>query len=100
MAIVIKWTNEAKQTFDQNINYLLEEWTEREIKNFVKQTNYVILRIAAQPAMYPASRKNTKIRKAAINKYIVLYYRYYSVKKEVILLTFWHNKQDPEKLKY
>jgi len=100
MVIVIKWANEAKQTFDKNINYLLEEWTEKEIKNFVKQTNYIVSRIAVQPGMYPASRKNPKIRKAAINKHIVLYYRYYATKKEVILLTFWHNKQDPKKLKY
>ena len=100
MAIVIKWADEAKKTFDKNISYLLDEWTEREIKNFVKQTNYILLRIAAHPEMYAASRKNSKIRKAAINKYIVLYYRYYSTKKEVMLLTFWHNKQDPKKLKY
>jgi plasmid stabilization system protein ParE len=100
MVIVIKWANEATQTFDKNINYLLDEWTEKEIKNFVKQTNYIVSRIAAQPGMYPASRKNPKIRKAAINKYIILYYRYYATKKEVILLTFWHNKQDPKKLKY
>ena len=100
MAIVIKWADEAKKTFDKNISYLLEEWTEREIKNFVKQTIYILLRIAAYPEMYSASPKNPKIRKAAINKYIVLYYRYYSAKKEVMLLTFWHNKQDPKKLKY
>ena len=100
MAIVIKWANEAKQTFDKNITYLVEEWTEKEIKNFVKQTNYIISRISAHPEMYSASRKNPKIRKAAINKYITLYYRYYTTKKEVMLLTFWHNKQDPKKLKY
>ncbi len=51
MAIVIKWANEAKQTFDKNISYLLEEWTEREIRNFVKQTNYIISRIADHPEM-------------------------------------------------
>lgn len=100
MAIVIKWPDEAKKTFDKNISYLVKEWTEREIKNFVKQTNYILLRIAAHPEMYTASVKNPKIRKAAINKYIELYYRYYSSKKEVMLLTFWHNKQDPKKLKY
>ena len=100
MAIIIKWTNEARQTFDKNINYLLEEWTEREIRNFVKQTNYIISRVADQPEMYPASRKSPKIRKVAINKYIILYYKYYPTKKEVMLLTFWHNKQDPKKLKY
>ena len=44
MAIIIKWADEAKKTFDKNINYLLKEWTEKEIRNFVKQTNkqYII----------------------------------------------------------
>src|SRR5437667_323417 len=98
MAVVIKWTNEARKTFDKNINYLVEEWTDREIKNFIKQTNNILSRIAAHPEMFAASAKSSNIRKAQINKYIVLYYRYYSSKKEVILLTFWHNKQDPKKL--
>ena len=100
MAIIIRWTDEARKTFDKNISYLLEEWTEREIRNFVKQTNYILSKIAAHPEMYTASAKNPKIRRAAINKYIVLYYRHYSSKKEVMLLTFWHNKQEPKKLKY
>lgn len=100
MAIVIKWADEAKKTFDKNINYLLKEWTEKEIRNFVKQTNNILLNIVAYPEMYSASGRNPTIRKAAINKYIVLYYRYHSTKQEVVLLTFWHNKQDPKKLKY
>jgi|ERR1035437_2122346 plasmid stabilization system protein ParE len=100
MAIIIKWADEAKKTFNKNISYLLEEWTDREIKNFIKQTNNIILRISVQPEMYAASAKSSNIRKAQINKYIVLYYRYYSSKKEIVLLTFWHNKQDPKKLKY
>ena len=100
MAIVIKWANEAKKTFDKNINYLEEEWTDREIKNFIKQTNNTLLRIVAQPEMYAASQKSESIRKAQINKYIVLYYRYYPTKKEVILLTFRHNKQHPKNLKF
>jgi len=49
MAIIIKWADEAKNTFDKNISYLLNEWTEKEIKNFVKQTNYILLRIVAHP---------------------------------------------------
>ena len=60
MAIVIKWANEAKQTFDKNISYLMDKWTEREIRNFVKQTNYIISKIADHPEMYPASRKIQK----------------------------------------
>ncbi len=44
MAIVIKWADEAKKTFDENISYLMEEWTEKEIKNFVKQTKKYIIK--------------------------------------------------------
>ena len=100
MAVIIKWSDEAKRTFNQNISYLLEEWTDREIKNFVKQTNNILSRLTAQPEMYPASLKSSKIRKATINKYIILFYRFYPSKKEIMLLTFWHNRQDPKKLIY
>ncbi len=37
--------DEAKTTFDKNINYLQEEWTDKEIRNFIKQTNNILLRI-------------------------------------------------------
>ena len=100
MAILIKWTNEARITFDKNISYLLKEWTEREIKNFVKQTHHILQRIENQPEMFRPSQKSKNVRKALINKYITLYYRYYAARNEVILLTFWHIKQDPKKLKY
>ncbi len=100
MAAIIKWSDEAKKTFDRNIKYLQQEWTDREIKNFIIQTNNILSGIVAHPEMYAASAKSVNIRKAQINKYIVLYYRNYTAKKEVILLTFWHNKQDPRKMKY
>lgn len=32
MVAIIKWSEEAKKTFEQNINYLKENWTDREIK--------------------------------------------------------------------
>lgn len=35
MAIVIKWSDEARKTFDDNIQYLMKEWGEREITNFI-----------------------------------------------------------------
>ena len=100
MAVVIKWANEATETFDKNISYLQEGWSEREITNFIRQTNHILARIARYPEMYPASPKSPRIRRAIVNKHITLYYRYFSTKREIVLLTFWHNKQHPGKLKY
>ncbi len=100
MALKIIWSKEAENTFQKNIEYLQNNWTEKEILNFVRQSNHIISRIEQHPLMYMASPKSRSIRKAKINKYIVLYYRYYVSKKEALLLSFWHSKQNPSKLKY
>lgn len=100
MAIVIKWSHEARKTFDDNIQYLMKEWGEREITNFIKATNLKILNIKLNPKFYRRSEKNPSIRKSGINKNITLFYNYFPVKKEVILLTFWDNRQNPIKLKF
>ncbi len=100
MAVKIIWSNEAEITFEKNIDYLQKNWTDKEISGFIKQTNFILSRIEVNPLMYMASPKSRFIRKAPINKYIILYFRYYISKKQVVLLSFWHSKQNPSKLKY
>ncbi len=57
MAVVIIWSDEATKTFDKNITYLLENWTEKEIRNFLKQTNAALSRVEQYPEMYTACSK-------------------------------------------
>ncbi len=46
MAIVIKWSDEAIKTFDNNIDYLIKEWSEKEIsKNSFKYSSIFINQI-------------------------------------------------------
>ena len=54
----------------------------KEITNFIKQTNHILFRIEENPMMYMASPKSRFIHKAHINKYIILYFRYYASKKK------------------
>lgn len=100
MAYIINWSNEAVKTFDANIDYLMSAWTGKEIIHFIKQTNLKLINIKSNPKIYRRSDKNPMIRKASINKYITLYYKYFPEKNEVILLTFWHTRQSPNKLRY
>lgn len=100
MAIKISWSDEAGKTYEHNIRYLLKTWTEKEVKRFIQQTGYVLSRLEEHPESYSPSLKNKKVRRARLNRYITLYYRYYSSKKEIVLLSFWNTKQDPQKLKY
>jgi plasmid stabilization system protein ParE len=100
MAVKINWSREARESFSENINYLHEEWTEREAKTFVQQTQKVISRLEIYPESYPPGNKNKKYRKARLNKYIVLFYRYYKTKGTITLISFWNVKQNPVHLKY
>ncbi len=64
MAAIIKWSDEAKNTFDKNTKYLQQEWSDIEIKNFINQTNNILSAIVAHPEMYAPSAKSVNIRKS------------------------------------
>ncbi len=100
MAVVVLWSDEAKETFADNIQYLKDAWTEKEIKKFILRSEYVLLNIEQNPTLYASSKKSRNTRKASINRHISLYYRYYPTKKIVILMSFWNNYMDDKKLKY
>ncbi len=99
MAVTVFWSDQAKKTYASNIDYLKDAWGEKELKKFVLRSEYVVMNIEDNPKLYSISNKSKNIRKAVVNKQITLYYRYYSTKKTVILLSFWNNYQDGKKLK-
>lgn len=101
MAVKVIWTQEADETFTNNISYLENEWSDKEIKNFIQQTEKVIDRIAKYPESYPAGNTNRNYRKARLNKYIALFYKYYKAsEKKIVLITFWNTKRDITKTKF
>ena len=100
MAIEIDWSDEAQTTFDKNIYYLESEWTDKEVAKFIRQTQQALKRIEKHPESYPIGKKSNRYRRARLNKYIALFYRYNKAQGRVTLVTFWNTKQDPSKLKY
>jgi len=95
MALTISWSPEAKADYEANIDYLLEEWSLAETEEFINNANKVIHIISLMPELFPASDYKN-IRKAVICKQISLLYSYN--KNGGILLRFWNNSQNPEKL--
>ncbi len=100
MATVVVWSDQAERTYDANIEYLKDAWTDNEIKKFVLRVEYVILNLLDNPKLYPVSEKNKTVRRVVINKHITLYYRYKVSKKIVELASFWNVHQDSKKLKF
>jgi ParE-like toxin of type II ParDE toxin-antitoxin system len=100
MAIEVNWSDEAIKTFQKNIDYLHEYWSDKEVIRFIQQTENIIIRLKKYPYSYPTGYKNKRYRKARLNKYIAVFYSYNKSNSKIVLLSFWNVKQDPSKLKY
>ncbi|MCK5169740.1 MAG: hypothetical protein KAQ75_07670 [Bacteroidales bacterium] len=96
----VRWTPTSKVTYLDVLSYLNENWTKKELQNFVDTVEKVISQIVVEPYMFAASKKKKNIRKGFVTKHNTLYYRIKPRKKEIELLTFWDNRQDPGKLPY
>lgn len=96
MSYAISWMPEAEKTFNENIEYLARQWTLDVINNFLDRVDEVIETIEKNPFLYPTYREYDNIRKCPVTKQITLFYRIKD--KQVDLLTFWNNYQNPESL--
>ncbi|WP_299285453.1 type II toxin-antitoxin system RelE/ParE family toxin [uncultured Mucilaginibacter sp.] len=92
MALTVNWSEEARFQFENIIDFLNYRWTEKETKDFILKTEAVVKVIRAHPYIYPASNYN-QIRKAVITKQTSLFYLIRT--KEIYLVSFWDNRQNP-----
>lgn len=97
MALKVHWTKRAEKTFEKVVVYLLKEWSEKEVQNFVRKTNNVIGHISEKPKMFPSSKK-INIHSALITKHNSLLYKIIG-NNQIDLLFFWDNRQNPKKQK-
>src|SRR5687768_7424824 len=96
----ILWTDKARLTFNQIIEYLIEEWGEKEVKKFVNRTMEMISRLKLHPEMCRPSSKRKNVRIAILSKQNQLIYHYKPEESRIIILLFWNPRQNPAKLKY
>jgi plasmid stabilization system protein ParE len=94
----IIWSPRARTTLLNILNYLEKEWGENSVHRFITEVTDILMHVSRNPKMFISTKKNKYIRKGIITKHISLYYRIKPQKKEIELLTFWDNRQDPKKL--
>jgi plasmid stabilization system protein ParE len=98
MSRVLRWTSESKKTFNQNLEYLSEEWDNQVINNFLDRVEEVLEQIRRNPELYPLHRPEDKLYKCIVHKRVILYYKVVD-DEHIDLLTFWNTYQDPDNLK-
>jgi plasmid stabilization system protein ParE len=96
----IIWTPRAITDFNKVLEYLYVSWGLKEVENFIDKTDDVLEGIAANPQIFIESLKKKNVHKGFITKHNSLFYKFKPNKKEILLLTFWDNRKDPNKLQY
>ena len=92
MALEIVWTKRAKKGYDEILEYLEEQWTNKEISKFVKYTFEYIENISEYPEILKASKKKN-IRSGPINKFTIITYRVRPRKQKIELLNIRSTKR-------
>lgn len=95
----IIWSTKASITFDENIKFLEDNWSDNEVERFVNLANRTINTITYQPLAFPKYKKYYNIRKVLVVKQVSLFYKYYPKQNKIQLLVFFNNFQKPSKLK-
>lgn len=90
----ILWTDNALEELEETIKYLEKEFTDREIGKLAKEIERITSLISQNPNLFSVS-ETKKVRKAVILKYNSMYYRIEN--KQIQILSFFSNRQSPEK---
>ncbi|MEI6488905.1 MAG: type II toxin-antitoxin system RelE/ParE family toxin [Bacteroidota bacterium] len=93
----IKWTVKAKQDYDSILDYILSDFSIKEVEKFVNLTEDTLFLISKNPLMFPKT-KTKNVRKCVLVQQVNIYYRVN--KNQIEVLTFWDNRRNPKGLKH
>ena len=91
------WTKRAQSNYFSILDYLSENWTQKEINQFINRVELVLKAIRRNPYLFSASTVHKKVRRAFIDKNNSLFYSLNTNERSIVLLTLYDNRQDPKK---
>ena len=91
----IKWTDNALSELKVTFEYIEQNWTKKELKILSNEIERTINLISKNPNLFPQS-ETKNIRRAVIKKLNTIYYRIKD-EKNIEILSFFSNRQHPDK---
>ncbi|MBK7958769.1 MAG: type II toxin-antitoxin system RelE/ParE family toxin [Bacteroidetes bacterium] len=91
----ILWTDNALKELEKTIEYLEENWSEKELKNLFADLEKTLYLISQNPYVFQASDIKKDIRRTVISTLNTMYYRVY--KNRIEIISFFSNRQNPKK---
>ncbi len=94
----IIWNKVAKSDYFENIDYLLKNWSEKEVQKFIDEVRHIELVLKKGNIDFQETNYR-EIRRVVLRKQITLFYKIISI-SEIEFLRFWNNHQDIKKLRF
>jgi plasmid stabilization system protein ParE len=98
MAFKIVWTTQAIKGYDNIINYLEENWPEKEASNFANEADRFFDILMFHPEILQRTAEYKNVYRGPINSLTMVTYRIKSIKKYIELISIRSSRQKPLKL--
>ncbi|MFA9391209.1 MAG: type II toxin-antitoxin system RelE/ParE family toxin [Prolixibacteraceae bacterium] len=95
MALTIVWTRRAEEGFDRIVEHLKQNWTEREIRNFIRDTYDFLELLKLNPHLLEQSHTKKHIHRGPLTRLTILTYRIKPRKGIIELLNIRSSRQKP-----
>lgn len=92
----IIWSPKAQKDYARIIDYLLIEWTLKEVQKFIEQVEKATSILEKGYVDFKTNQLGT-LHVAVISSQVSIYYRIQS-KSKVEIIRIWDNRQNPSKL--
>lgn len=95
MDFEIVWTKRAVEGYENVINYLKENFTDKEIIDFVSSTNKFFETLRRHPELLRRTLRQKNVHRGPINPLTILTYRIKVRKKQIELINIIGARQKP-----
>jgi plasmid stabilization system protein ParE len=92
----ILWTDIAIEELKRTIDFLEENWTEKELNNLAVAIEETLTLISTNPLLFQVSDIKKDVRRVVILSLNTMYYRIN--KNQIEIISFFSNRQNPKKI--
>lgn len=92
----ITWSDESLNNLKAIIEYLENNWTEREIRKFAQLLEKRLSLIASNPFSFPVINHPKKLRKVVTSKHTTIFYQ--PVDGHIRILSLFDNRRNPNRI--
>ena len=93
----IFWTDFALKELENTIEYIEQNWSEKELKNLAEKLEETLNLISKNPDIFQVSEFKKDVRRVVVLKFNTIYYRLNN--NQIEILSFFSNRQEPDKRK-